>query len=275
MTGIRSLQIGFLGAGAMGEALAGGLIHSGLAPEQLRAADPDPARRKRFEEELGVATAPAEDVVARSGLVVLAVKPAVVPALLEQLSALDDERLARPLWISIAAGVPLRRIQAALPPGARVIRAMPNTPAQVHAGATAFCAGSGVDDEDRAAARALFEAVGSAWEAPGEDLLDAVTGLSGSGPAYVFVLLEALADAGVRVGLPRQAAQQLANQTVFGAAKLALESGTHPAGLKDQVTSPGGTTIAGLERLEAGGLRAAVYEAVAAATRRSRELRGD
>jgi pyrroline-5-carboxylate reductase len=149
---------------------------------------------------------------------------------------------------------------------------MPNTPALVGEAATAICANATAGDADRAAARALFESVGQCWEAPREELLDAVTGLSGSGPAYVFVFLEALADAGVRVGLPRDAAARLATQTVFGAAKLALESGRHPAQLKDQVASPGGTTIAGLERLEAGGLRAAVYEAVAAATARSKEL---
>jgi pyrroline-5-carboxylate reductase len=151
---------------------------------------------------------------------------------------------------------------------------MPNTPALVRSAATAFCANATANADDRAAARALFEAVGRVWEAPSEGLLDAVTGLSGSGPAYVFVFLEALGDAGVRMGLPRDAAYELAFQTVLGAAKLALESGRHPASLKDQVTSPGGTTIAGLERLEACGFRAAVHEAVAAATARSRELRG-
>ena len=130
-------------------------------------------------------------------------------------------------------------------------------------------------DADRARAKALFACVGVAWEAPGESLIDAVTGLSGSGPAYVCVFREALGDAGVRMGLPREAAYQLAFQTVYGASKLALESGVHPAALKDQVTSPGGTTIAGLEQLENGGVRAALYAAVAAATERARELRGD
>jgi len=154
------------------------------------------------------------------------------------------------------------------------VRAMPNTPALVGAGATAVCGSAGVGPEDRSAARALFDGVGLTWEAPEEGLLDAVTGLSGSGPAYVFVFLEALGDAGVGMGLPRDAADRLAFQTVFGAVKLAQETGRHPAELRDQVSSPGGTTLAGLERLEAGGLRAAVREAVAAATRRSRELGG-
>jgi pyrroline-5-carboxylate reductase len=154
------------------------------------------------------------------------------------------------------------------------VRAMPNTPALVRAGATAIAAGGTASAADREAANALFETVGVCWEAQHESLLDAVTGLSGSGPAYVFVFLEALSDAGVRMGLPREAAYRLASQTVLGAAKLAQETGRHPAALKDQVTSPGGTTIAGLERLEAGGFRAAVYQAVAAATRRSRELGG-
>src|SRR5690606_36923570 len=153
-----------------------------------------------------------------------------------------------------------------------VVRAMPNTPALVRAGATAYAANAAATPADRAVAQALFESVGFAWEAPDEALLDAVTGLSGSGPAYVFVFLEALADAGVRAGLPRDAAHRLACQTVLGAARLALETGLHPGQLKDRVTSPGGTTIAGLARLEAGGLRAAVLDAVEAATRRSREL---
>jgi pyrroline-5-carboxylate reductase len=151
---------------------------------------------------------------------------------------------------------------------------MPNTPALVGEGATAFVANPQATESDRASARRLFEAVGTVWEAPSEELLDAVTGLSGSGPAYVFLFLEALGDAGVGMGLPQDAAHALAIQTVLGAARLALETGRHPAALKDQVTSPGGTTIAALERLEAAGFRAAIRDAVEAATRRSRELGG-
>jgi len=268
-------RVGFVGGGAMAEALAGGLVAAGQARERIRIADPDPARRKRLEEQGLDARADNADVVAASDLVVLAVKPGLVAGVLGELAAaLPSETLARPLYVSIAAGVPLAALERALPPSARAVRAMPNTPALVRAAATAFCANAAATSADRAAARALFEAVGRVWEAPNEALLDAVTGLSGSGPAYVFVFLEALGDAGVRMGLPRDAAYELAFQTVLGAAKLALESGRHPASLKDQVTSPGGTTIAGLERLEACGFRAAVHEAVAAATARSRELRG-
>ena len=152
---------------------------------------------------------------------------------------------------------------------------MPNTPALVGAGATAYYPADSVTEADIERVEAVLEAAGWCWRAPNEELLDAVTGLSGSGPAYVFLILEALADAGVRQGLPRDAAQSLATRTVYGAAKLALETGTHPGVLKDQVTSPGGTTIAGLEQLEAGGVRAALYDAVRAATERSRALRDD
>jgi len=271
MDALAELRIGFIGAGAMAEALAGGLREAGLPAERLRVADPDAGRCKRLEERLGASVAPDnEDLVSCSDLVVLAVKPGVVPQVLAGLSGTPDR--ARPLWVSIAAGVRLARIESALGVGARVVRAMPNTPALVGSGATAICAGGAARDEDLRQARALFQSVGRCWTAPNEGLLDAVTGLSGSGPAYVFVFLEALADAGVRMGLPRDAACELANQTVYGAARLALEDGRPPAVLKDQVTSPGGTTLAGLERLEAGGLRAAVYDAVAAATKRSREL---
>jgi len=203
---------------------------------------------------------------------VLAVKPALVPRVLADLRASLGDGLAKPLWISIAAGVSIARIESELPGGARVVRAMPNTPALVRAAATAYAANAAATAADRALTQALFECVGLAWEAPDESLLDAVTGLSGSGPAYVFVFLEALADAGVRVGLPREAAQRLATQTVLGAAQLARDTGIHPAQLKDRVTSPGGTTIAGLARLEAAGFRAALQGAVEAATRRSREL---
>jgi pyrroline-5-carboxylate reductase len=271
MTDIASRRIGFLGGGAMAEALAGGLLGAGVAPSRILAADPDPARRKHLEEHLGIGTTSDNAAVAEDAdAVVIAVKPTVVAAALQGIRAGEPG----PLWVSIAAGVPLASLAVPLSLGARIVRAMPNTPALVGAGATAICGNADVTPKDLALATALFESVGSCWTAPNEALLDAVTGLSGSGPAYVFVFLEALADAGVRVGLPRDAAAQLATQTVLGAAKLANETGRHPAQLKDQVTSPGGTTIAGLERLEAGGLRAAVYEAVAAATARSRELGG-
>ena len=271
---LDGVRIGFLGAGAMAEALAGGLRAAGVPAQSLLLADPDPGRRKHVEQTLGVtATDDNAAVVAGSDLVVLALKPQVVPTALAALEGARDP--ARPLWVSIAAGIRIARLEAALGGGARIVRAMPNTPALVRSGATAICGNAAANAQDLARARALFESVGTCWLAPREALLDAVTGLSGSGPAYVFVFLEALGDAGVRMGLPRDAAYQLAFQTVLGAAKLAIEDGRHPAALKDQVTSPGGTTIAGLERLEAGGLRAAVYDAVAAATRRSQELAQD
>jgi len=265
-------RFGFVGGGAMAEALVGGLLASGVAPERIRVADPDPDRQKALAETHGVATGGDNaEAVADCDVAVVAVKPGVAAAALTALREGGSD-VARRLWVSIAAGIPLATLEAALGAGARVVRAMPNTPALVHAGATAIHANAAATADDRAAARALFEAVGTCWEAPREALLDAVTGLSGSGPAYVFVFLEALGDAGVRMGLPRDAAYALASQTVLGAAKLALESGRHPASLKDQVTSPGGTTIAGLERLEAGGFRAALHDAVEAATRRSEEL---
>ena len=254
----------------MGDALIGGLLASGLAPHQIRVAELDPARRKQLEEHRGVECCDdAAAVVDASDVVVLALKPNVVRPVLEGLAG---SRAADPLWISIAAGVTLASLGDPLPAKARIVRAMPNTPALVGAGATAICGNAAATSDDLSVARALFESVGSCWTAPNEGLIDAVTGLSGSGPAYVFVFLEALGDAGVRMGLPRDAAYQLAFQTVYGAAKLAIEQGQHPAALKDQVTSPGGTTIAGVERLEAGGLRAAVHAAVQAATERSREL---
>lgn len=266
-------RIGFVGGGAMAQALASGLLASGMRAEALAASDPDPTRREALKTALGIEVLERNpELVARSDVVVLAVKPGLVPGVLAEIVAALGARAGEPLWISIAAGVPLARLERELPAGARIVRAMPNTPALVGSGATAYVANGAAGASDRAAAAALFEGVGTAWEAPHEGLLDAVTGLSGSGPAYVLVFLEALGDAGVRMGLPREAAYQLAFQTVLGTARLALETGRHPAALKDQVTSPGGTTSAGLERLEAGGLRAAVHAAVEAATRRSREL---
>jgi pyrroline-5-carboxylate reductase len=271
MTGLSSRRVGFIGGGAMAEALCGGLLAAGVPARQICAADPEPERRRVLAERLRIeVSADNRDAASGRDLVVVAVKPSLVTRALAGLGA----AAGAPLWISIAAGVRLSTLAAALPEGARIVRAMPNTPALVGCGATAFCGNAHVGGDDLALVQAFFESVGLCWRAPDEGLLDAVTGLSGSGPAYVFVFLEALADAGVRVGLPRDAASLLARQTVLGAARLVEVTGRHPAELKDQVTSPGGTTIAGLERLEAGGLRAALYEAVAAATRRSRELAG-
>ncbi len=270
-TSFKTSRIGFIGCGAMAKALAGGLVEAGLPAAQIRASDPVAAARESFAAAIGTKTSAGNDeVVAESDLVVLAVKPGAVA---EVLGGLDRSASARPIWISIAAGVPLAALAAALPKGARIVRTMPNTPALVQAGATAYYPGEAVEAADLELVEHVLRAAGWCWRAPNEDLLDAVTGLSGSGPAYVFLFLEALADAGVSQGLPRDAAQALAIRTVLGSAKLALETGSHPGVLKDQVTSPGGTTIAGLERLEAGGVRAAVYEAVRAATERSRAMR--
>jgi pyrroline-5-carboxylate reductase len=271
---LANQRIGFIGCGAMARAFAGGLLAAGVDAGKLLAADPFDEQRRDFEAELRIeTTSDNRKLMSTSDVVVLCVKPGVVQAVLQGLGDGDDR--ARPLWISIAAGVPIRVLAGALAPGARIIRAMPNTPALAGAGATVYCGGETTTDADLETASALFEAVGRAWQAPAERLLDAVTGLSGSGPAYVFLFLEALADAGVRQGLPRDLAADLAVQTVYGAAALVRQSGRHPATLKDQVASPGGTTIAGLEQLESGGVRAAVYKAVEAATRRSLELAGD
>ncbi len=265
-------RIGFIGGGAMAEALAGGLIAGGVSADRIHVAEPRRERCVELRERLGVAaSADYAEAVRGSHLVVLAVKPDVVAAALATLRACDLD-LGQPLWISIAAGVRLASLEAGLPAKARIVRAMPNTPALVRAGATAICGNAEVDASDRGDARALFESVGIVWEADAEPLLDAVTGLSGSGPGYVFLFLEALVDAGEDVGLPREAAERLAIQTVFGAAKLALESKSSPAQLREQVSSPAGTTLAGLAALREGELREIVARAVAAATRRSREL---
>ena len=269
-------RIGFIGGGAMAEALAGGLLAAGVASERVIVAEPEAERREHLAARLGVTALPDNaDAVSGSDVVVLAVKPDVVEPALAALREAGAADLKRPLWISIAAGLTLARLEAALPAEARIVRAMPNTPALVRAGATAICGNAQVGEADRAAARALFDGVGITWEAPDETLLDAVTGLSGSGPAYLFLFLEALIDAGENAGLPADACRRLACQTVFGAAKLALETGRPPADLRAQVSSPGGTTVAGIEQLETGGLRAAIHKAVAAATRRSRELGGE
>lgn len=264
-------SIGFIGAGKMATALAVGFLKAGLAtPETLRASDVyGPARGAFADATKGAVTASNAEVLHNSRVVILAVKPQQMEAALHEAGA---ALTADHLLISIAAGVPLAKMLKWLGRDVvRIVRVMPNTPALVQAGASAFCIGGRATREDALLTYQLFASVGIAFETS-ESLLDAVTGLSGSGPAYAFQIIEALSDAGVRVGLPRAIATQLAAQTLYGAAKMLLETGEHPGVLKDSVTSPGGTTIAGLHELEKGGLRAALINAVVAATARSVEL---
>jgi pyrroline-5-carboxylate reductase len=216
----------------------------------------------------GVVGGTNAEVARQSDVVVLAVKPQILDQVLRGLS---PEISREKLVVSVAAGVPIAAIERRLHPPMRVVRAMPNTPATVGAGATAIAMGEHATDDDLRVAKAIFDSVGITVVLE-ESQLDAVTGLSGSGPAYLFLIIEALADAGVKVGLSRRASLQLAAQTVLGSAKLLIESGQHPGLLKDHVTSPGGTAIAGLHTLEAGGLRNVLMNAVEAATRRSKEL---
>jgi pyrroline-5-carboxylate reductase len=272
---LENRRIGFIGGGAMAEALAGGLLAAGVTPAALRISEPDAARRAQLESSLAVAVLDDNaQLVTASDAVVLAVKPNVVPAVLAGLASASVDT-TRPLWISIAAGVTLTKLQSGLGSGARIVRSMPNTPALVGAGATGLCGNAAAASDDLETATALFAGVGSVWCAPEEGLLDAVTGLSGSGPAYVFAFIEALIEAGDAAGLPHDASEALTLQTVFGAAKLALESEHHPSELRRRVSSPGGTTLAGLARLDEEGFSRAVREAVAAATRRATELGGD
>jgi pyrroline-5-carboxylate reductase len=267
--GLHGKGLAVIGAGNMAEALVRGVLRAGLlAPGAIAASDVVPERLRLFRDQFGIATdTDNAAIAAKADLVLLAVKPQVMGQVLQGLAPAVEGQLL----ISIAAGVPTHYIEARFPRAVRVVRVMPNTPALVLEGASALCAGSHATSEDLATARAIFEAVGRAVVLE-ESGLDAVTGLSGSGPAYVFVIIETLADAGVRVGLSRDVAQLLAAQTVLGSARMVLETGKHPAALKDMVTSPGGTTIAGLHALESGALRAALLDAVRAATERSREL---
>jgi pyrroline-5-carboxylate reductase len=262
--------IGFIGGGNMAGALIKGLLSSKtVSPQQIMVSDVSPERLDQLAKSHGVRTS-AENhaLVHDSDVIVLSVKPQAIDKVLTQIAA---DVTPKHLLISVAAGVPGSAIESKLPDKTRLVRAMPNTPAIVLAGATALAAGPHATDADVQTARAVFEAVGRVVVLD-ESLLDAVTGLSGSGPAYVMLMIEALADGGVKVGLHRDTALLLAAQTVFGSAKLLLETGEHPGRLKDQVTSPGGTAIAGLHTLEAGGLRRTLIDAVEAATERSMEL---
>ncbi|MEW6359488.1 MAG: pyrroline-5-carboxylate reductase [Planctomycetota bacterium] len=263
-------KIGFIGAGKMGEALMGGIIASDpKRASRMVAFDASADRLAQVNHALKIApTKSNKEVVGASDVVFLAVKPNVVPDVLKEIrSTLTPKRLL----VSIAAGVPLAAIESKLKPKCRVVRVMPNTPCLVGATAAAFALGSHATPADGEFVRSIFDAVGIAFQVD-EKLLDAVTGLSGSGPAYIYVAIEALADGGVRMGLPRSIALKLAAQTAMGAAKMVLETGQHPGALKDAVASPGGTTIAGLQALEDRGFRATLIAAVEAATKRSKEL---
>jgi pyrroline-5-carboxylate reductase len=264
------LSIGFLGAGKMATALARGFVRARLVdPEQLIGSDPIAAARTAFAKETGAMVATSNSEVVQSAKVVfLAVKPDQVAAVLADV---QPQFSGEHLLVSIAAGVPIAKLEGGLSAGTRVIRVMPNTPALVGESATAYALGKSATNADSELAQKLFAAVGVVFQVK-EYLLDAVTGLSGSGPAYVYQFIEALSDGGVAAGLPRDIATKLAAQTVLGGAKMVLETGQHPGALKDMVTSPGGTTIEGLHELEKGKLRGTVISAVRAATEKSKKL---
>jgi pyrroline-5-carboxylate reductase len=254
----------------MGSALVRGVLEAGWADtDSVVGSDADAKIRKEFSGSTAVrVTDDNSEVAAFADVIVLAVKPNMVATVLDGISnQINPEKLV----LSIAAGVPLARIEPRLPPKSRVVRVMPNTPFMAGAGASAFALGTHARPEDADTVQEILASRGIAFRVE-EKLLDTVTGLSGSGPAFVCLFIEALADGGVRMGLPRDLALKLAAQTVYGSAKLTIETGLHPAVLKDQVASPGGTTIAGVHALEAGGFRGIVMDAVVEATLRSAEL---
>lgn len=267
-----SVKLGIIGGGVMGEALLSRLIaQNTYQSREIIVSEPNQQRRHFLEQLYGIqVTTENRDVVLNTSVLLLAVKPQVFNAIAAELVDVVAKLVESPLVISILAGMPLSQLEAAFPK-LPVIRAMPNTPATVGAGITAITAGSHTSDSHKKIAQQLFSVVGEVVEVP-ETLMDAVTGLSGSGPAYVAMMVEALSDGGVAAGLPRAIATQLALQTVRGTVQLLQETQIHPAELKDRVTSPGGTTIAGVAELESAGFRAGLIAAVQAATKRSREL---
>ena len=267
---VAEIRLGIIGGGVMAHSIVRGLLAARLVePERILVSDLSAERRALFEKSCGVATtADNAEIVRQSTVVLLAVKPQSMAGLLSEIQPVAGPDT---LYLSIAAGVTTATLYAGLGRTGRIIRIMPNTAAQVLSSATALCRGPNATDDDLGIARSLFDALGTTVVVD-EALMDAVTGLSGSGPAYMYLVIEALADAGVRNGLTRATALQLAAQTCAGAAKMVLETGEHPGVLKDQVTSPGGTTINGLYRLEKRGVRAAIIDAVSAAVARSKEL---
>lgn len=264
------MKLGVIGCGKMGTALVEGAIRSGaVAAADVTGVDPYQGARDHFARATGAAVSSEISALADCGVMLLCTKPLDIGTALRAVSQASE---GKPLLVvSIAAGTTLATLESTAAENVRIIRAMPNTPALVGKGAAGFCLGTLATKDDAETARLLLGAVGLAVELP-ERLMDAVTGLSGSGPAYIYLIIEALADGGVYAGLPRADAVRLAAQTVLGAAAMVLETGEHPAILKDMVTSPGGTTIAGLAELERCGVRSALIDAVGAATRRAIEL---
>jgi len=267
---LQGRRVACIGAGNMAEAMCGGLLRGGhVSAGQLMVSDILPGRLSHITETYKIATAEKNaEVAAWADVILLAVEPQVLDEVLREIaSVVDDSKLV----LSVAAGYPLARLQRYLPGTRRIVRAMPNTPSSIREGITALAYAAELADVDVRTAKALFGSIGKVVEVA-ERALDAVTGLSGSGPAYVYVMIEALADGGVKMGLPRATAELLAAQTVAGSACMVVESKEHPGTLKDRVASPGGTTIAGLYELERGRLRATLISAVEAATKRSMEL---
>ena len=268
---LRDKKIGFIGSGNMATALIKGLLKSEKIPaENLYASDVDMDKLEQLSNEYGINIIFKDNkkLVGDVDIVILAVKPQIMGKVINEISMkVDDSKLL----ISIAAGISSEFVENALGKKVRFIRTMPNTPALVLAGATAIAAGESATEDDVKVAQEIFSAVGITVIVD-EYQMDAVTGLSGSGPAYIFMIIEALSDAGVKVGLSRDISMKLAAQTVLGAAKLQIETGMHPGTLKDMVTSPGGTAIAGIHTLEQGGLRTTLINAVETATKRSMDL---
>jgi pyrroline-5-carboxylate reductase len=267
---LEQVRFAFIGGGNMAEALIKGLLSGlGVTPQHIMATDVVPERCTYMQTTYGItASADNKHAVQESTVVILAVKPQIMPAILEEIApVVNSEKLV----ISIAAGITLQTLQRALGDSRRVVRVMPNTPALVLAGAAGISPGKAATAQDVALVERIFNAVGRAMVVS-DDMMDVVTGLSGSGPAFIFALIEGLSDGGVLMGLARQTATLLAAQTVLGAAKMVLETGKHPGELKDMVTSPAGTTIAGMQALESGGLRGLMMEAVRRATERSEAL---
>jgi len=266
-----SRKLGLIGAGKMGEALIRGLLRAKARSDLIMIYDPDPSRVSLMLEEYQVKVMKSNsELVEEAEVVVLAVKPQVMSRVLEEIA--DSVKKKNPLVVSIAAGIKLGFIRSWLGDEVHLVRVMPNTPALIGEGVSAYYSDQPLSEQEQEQIKSLLSALGRVVELDREELLDAVTGLSGSGPAYIFVLIEALADAGVKMGLSRELALILSAQTVVGAGKMVVEMEKHPGELKDMVTSPGGTTIAGLSVLEQGGFRGLVIRAVESATRRSQEL---